>query len=244
MWRVVLSASVLVFALVGCAAPEAHKLPPPPAPVLSTRPPTVVAPLPKPEPPSPPAAAAPRTGHSLRGARVVVDAGHGGHDPGARGRSSLPEKTITLDIAQHLASRLRDQGAAVTMTRNSDRFIELDERAAIADRTHADFFVAIHADSSRKSGVQGMTIYMARNASADSRRAAKTIAAALERAGLEVRGVNTAGYRVLVGHSRPGVLIECGFLTNQSEAQRLNDSSYRARVADAIADGIADHLSR
>jgi N-acetylmuramoyl-L-alanine amidase len=234
---VVCGAAVAVWP--GCAAPS--KLGPPPEPVLATVPPRVVPAIPA--PPPAPAPAVPRPS-GLAGATIVVDAGHGGHDPGALGRGPVPEKVVNLDIARRLAERLEEGGANVIMTRGSDRFISLDERAAIADRSRADLFVSIHADSSPRSSVTGMTIYVARGAGRESRRAAEAIAAALTRAGLELRGVQAAGYRVLVGHSRPGVLIECGFLSNRGEAARLASAGYRDQIAAAIAEGIEDYFSR
>lgn len=222
----------------GCAA--APKLGPPPEPVLVTQPPRVVPAIPAPAPVPPPA---PRPS-GLAGATIVVDAGHGGHDPGALGRGPVPEKVVNLDIARRLADRLEQGGANVIMTRSSDRFLSLDERAAIADRTRADLFVSIHSDSSPKPAVTGMTVYTGRGAGRESRRAADAIAAALTRAGLDVRGIRTAGYRVLIGHSRPGVLIECGFLSNRAEAQRLASPIYRDQIAAAIAEGIEDYFSR
>jgi N-acetylmuramoyl-L-alanine amidase len=154
----------------------------------------------------------------------------------------MPEKAINLDIAQKVAQLLQDRGARIVMTRNSDRFISLDGRAATADRVHADLFVSIHSDSARRSTAEGMTVYIGRDASADSRRAAQHIGASLQRAGLEFRGVQAAGYRVLVGHSRPAVLVECGFLSNHGEARQLSSSSYRTRVAEAIAEGVTEHF--
>lgn len=179
---------------------------------------------------------------ALAGATIVVDAGHGGHDPGAKGVSALPEKRINLSIAMKLAGLLRARGARVVTTRDTDVFIPLDARAATADHTRADLFISIHADSSQKSSVSGTTIYMARNASDQGEHAARCIAVALQRAGIECRGVHGAGFRVLVGHSRPAVLVECGFLTNYGDAQRLSTSAYQSRVAEAIADGVADHF--
>lgn len=241
MLRLAIVACLLSAFVVGCAAPG-PKMGPPPEPVLATRAPRVVAPLPPPERPEPPP---PRVAAgSLRGRSIVVDPGHGGEDPGALGRGPMPEKAINLDIARNLATELRDRGANVTLTRSGDRFISLDARAALADRTGADLFISIHADSSKKSSVQGMTIYIGRNASGESRRAAQAVAGALERNGLELRGVNSAGYRVLVGHSRPAMLIECGFVSNRAEAERLASASYRARIAAAIAEGVASHFSR
>jgi N-acetylmuramoyl-L-alanine amidase len=193
---------------------------------------------PAPRPVAPPSARAPA--RNLAGVHIVVDPGHGGKDPGAQGRSPIPEKVIVLDIAQEVAQRLRAQGARITMTRDSDRFIELDSRAAVADRTRADLFVSIHADSAKRASASGVTVYISRGASAASRRAAQRIANAVERAGVEFRGIQSAGFRVLVAHARPAVLIECGFLTNRAEAQRLSTAAYREDLASAIADGIAD----
>jgi N-acetylmuramoyl-L-alanine amidase len=235
-------ALALPLVVAGCAAPQQTRLGPPPYPILSTRPPQTTPAIPRPEPLVPPVPGPAAT--SLRGATIVIDPGHGGDDPGTLGRGPVPEKTVNLDIGRKVASLLRDRSANVILSRSSDRFITLDGRAALADQSRADLFVSIHADSARRGSAAGMTLYVARNSSADSRRAAQHISAALQRAGLEVRGVQTAGYRVLVGHSRPAVLIETGFLSNSGEARLLSTDAYRTRVAEAIASGIGDCFSR
>jgi N-acetylmuramoyl-L-alanine amidase len=179
-------------------------------------------------------------------ATIVVDAGHGGKDPGTngRGRSYAPEKDIVLAIARDLAQQLRERGGSVIMTRWGDSFLELDDRCRVAEKAHADLFVSIHADSARRADASGTTLYIGRSASNESLRAARAIEAALLRSGVECNGIQTAGYRVLVGHSRPAVLIECGFLTNAADCRRLNSPAYRAALAQAIADGIAAYFSR
>jgi len=240
MQRIAVCIGLVGVLVAGCQGPQPHReLGPPPAPVLSTRPPRVVEPI---APPVEQPAARPATGAGLRGVTIVVDPGHGGRDPGALGRGPVVEKTINLDIAQELAERLKSRGARVVMTRNADKFIELDARAAVADRTKADLFVSIHADSAKRSSATGMTVYISRSASNASRQAGDQIGSALRRAGFQFRGVQGAGYRVLVGHSRPAVLVECGFISNHSEATALADPDYRERVAAAIAEGIADHF--
>jgi N-acetylmuramoyl-L-alanine amidase len=174
---------------------------------------------------------------------VVIDAGHGGKDPGTRGVSQLPEKTIVLAISNDVAQILRSRGASVTSTRTTDRFLELEERARIAQRAQADLFVSIHADAAQRASASGSTLYISRNASAASQKAARSIQNALIRAGIECRGIHRANFKVLVGHSRPAVLVECGFLTNSTDAARLNTPAYRSKVAQAIAAGIAEHLA-
>jgi N-acetylmuramoyl-L-alanine amidase len=91
---------------------------------------------------------------------VVIDAGHGGHDPGA-GAGSIKEKTLTLALARALRDRLlRDGGVRVAMTRDDDTFLVLEERAEIARKLGADLFLSIHADSAGdKAGVSGASVY-------------------------------------------------------------------------------------
>jgi N-acetylmuramoyl-L-alanine amidase len=239
MRRIILTTCLLLAA--GCARPRRviEELPPP---VMDTyrRPAPTVRPTPLPA--KPPEAPARRPARSIGAVTIVIDAGHGGKDPGAQGLSASPEKTINLDIATRLARLLEEAGAKVVTTRSSDRFIELDDRAALADRSRADLFVSIHADSAQRASASGTTIYVARNALSQSRHAARSIVAAFQRAGIECRGTDSAGFRVLVGHSRPAVLIECGFLTNRADASRLNTATYRAKLAAAISDGIVTHF--
>ncbi len=91
--------------------------------------------------------------------RVVIDPGHGGHDPGAEsGRTS--ESDIVLDIALRLERLLaRERGVEVVMTRRSDVFVPLEERTAIANREQADLFLSIHANASRNSRARGIETY-------------------------------------------------------------------------------------
>jgi N-acetylmuramoyl-L-alanine amidase len=93
---------------------------------------------------------------------VVVDAGHGGKDPGAIGVSGSYEKTVVLDIARRLKRRLEEKGVQVIMTRDSDEFISLQERTEIASRANADVFVSIHANASPARSARGMEIYYLR----------------------------------------------------------------------------------
>lgn len=182
------------------------------------------------------------TRNDLRGLTIVVDAGHGGRDPGALGVGPAHEKVVTLNVALKLGSALRDRGARVVMTRESDRYLTLDERAAIADRTRADLFVSIHADSAQRAGANGATLYIARGASSASVHAGDAIVRSFKRDGIVCRGVRAAGYRVLVGHSRPAVLVECGFLTNRADAYNLSTDAYQQRIAKAISNGVAEHF--
>ena len=92
--------------------------------------------------------------------KIVIDAGHGGHDPGTLGRGGLQEKDLVLDVAVRLQRLVRDElGAEVVMTRSTDVFVPLEERTAIANAQGADLFLSIHANSSRNPGVRGIETY-------------------------------------------------------------------------------------
>ncbi len=90
---------------------------------------------------------------------VVVDPGHGGRDPGAIGIGGLREKDVTLDVSRRLRSRLGARGFRVTLTREDDRSLDLEERTALAEGAGGDVFVSVHANAATRRGVQGIEIY-------------------------------------------------------------------------------------
>ncbi len=92
---------------------------------------------------------------------IAIDAGHGGKDPGAIGKSGLKEKTITLDVARRLAMLVKERlGCEVIMTRDRDVFIELGDRPKIAVKNKADLFVSIHVNANRKKKARGIETYI------------------------------------------------------------------------------------
>jgi N-acetylmuramoyl-L-alanine amidase len=127
-------------------------------------------------PPAPPAATS-RGDYSLARqlglgiSRIVIDAGHGGHDPGAQA-NGLVESELVLDIAQRVEKLLKKQpGIVVLLTRRDDTFIPLEERTAIANREGADLFLSIHANASRRTAARGVETYFlnfATNADAEA----------------------------------------------------------------------------
>lgn len=99
-----------------------------------------------------------------RRVRVVIDAGHGGKDPGARGPYGAIEKDITLDISRRLAKKLKDRlGFDVTMTRQSDQYVSLGGRKDVANRLDADLFVSIHANAAKNKRSKGIETYYLKN---------------------------------------------------------------------------------
>jgi N-acetylmuramoyl-L-alanine amidase len=92
--------------------------------------------------------------------RIVVDAGHGGLDPGAIGPSGVREKDVTLAISNRLAQRLRQAGFDVVMTRADDRYVALEERTAIANARRGDLFVSIHANANPRRSLAGVETWV------------------------------------------------------------------------------------
>ncbi|MCI0499327.1 MAG: N-acetylmuramoyl-L-alanine amidase [Planctomycetales bacterium] len=173
---------------------------------------------------------------------VVIDPGHGGRDPGATSYLGYYEKDINLNIGRKVASYLQQQGIKTVMTRNSDTFIELNDRADVANRVGADLFVAIHADSNGDRLHRGYTVYVSRSASWASKKTGQNIESSMANTGMSSKGMRNADYRVLVRTKCPAVLVECGYLSNPSEAALLYDSQFQDRIARAIADGIVRSL--
>jgi N-acetylmuramoyl-L-alanine amidase len=158
------AANPVAVSTTGPSAPEpkpaAAAPPPPPPPPLPTRS-SPAASLPAPTVPSANAdgrfSIARQLGLGV--SRVVIDAGHGGHDPGAKA-NGLNEADLTLDVAMRLKRLLEKQpGIEVVMTRESDVFIPLEERTAIANREGADLFLSIHANASRNQQARGVETY-------------------------------------------------------------------------------------
>lgn len=182
---------------------------------------------------------------------VVVDAGHGGRDPGAvrtygsgRVRVQIREKDLNLDVALEVGRLLGDSGVPVVMTRTDDSTVSLDERVKIADQTNPALMVSIHADAHKNRDANGFTVYVGENALPASLVAAKEIERRLAKTGVHGRGVrrHEKPIRVLVKPKCPSVLVEMGYLSNEREAAKLRQAHYRLMLAKAIAEGIMDFL--
>ncbi len=179
------------------------------------------------------ATVATNTSHTFN--TVVVDAGHGGKDSGAYRRNAPPEKIVALDVALRVDRKLREAHLKTVLTRSNDTFIPLDSRVALGNAQANSIFVSIHFNDSRRRGVEGVETYYHSPYAYD-------LAAAIERnlstlPGTVNRGVRTAGFRVLRNAHYPSVLVECGYLSNRSEARDAADADYREMLADRIAAG-------
>ncbi len=169
---------------------------------------------------------------------VVVDAGHGGKDNGAFRKYGGAEKVATLDVARRLERKLKESQLRTVMTRSSDVFVPLEERARIENAQTNSVFVSVHFNDSRKRGIHGFETYYH---SSTSREMAERIQQHLLTIPHSAnRGVHFASFRVLRLAQYPAVLVECGFLSNKNEGGEARDSEYRELLADRIAEAIVE----
>jgi N-acetylmuramoyl-L-alanine amidase len=167
---------------------------------------------------------------------VVIDAGHGGNDRGGIPGQRVAEKVMTLDVAQRLHKVLEKNGYRIVMTRDSDVFVPLATRVAIANSYPNAIFVCIHFNSARRMGASGIETYFY---SRESLPLASSIHYYVAGgAPTSNRGVRRRGFYVLRRTTIPSVLVECGFLTNPTEAQYAQTASYRQKLAEEIAQGV------
>lgn len=192
---------------------------------------------------------------------VVVDAGHGGRDEGARG-FGLVEKNLALDLASRVEERLQVLGFKTVMTRRSDTYVSLPERAALANQVEHSIFVSMHCNNSPSMAAAGVETYFATekvvpepewsfvgffakpgplpNADRGENLAGYVQASMLNRTEAGNRGIKARPLYV-VRHTRaPAVLVEAGFLSNPFEARLLGTPEYRERIAHAVAEGVAE----
>lgn len=200
---------------------------------------------------------------------VVIDAGHGGHDSGAKGVYGY-EKDFTLQMAAALRDACQKRGFKTVLTRSTDEFISLSGRVAIANATPRSIFVSLHFNSSNASanGIETWALTPAGSSSTfmgsrgwdnaqfkGNTRDSENIALATAIHGMVIHSVNTANspihlqdrgikrarWSVLTGCTRPGVLFEGGFVTNSQECRLIAAPNYRQFIADCICTAIVNY---
>jgi len=188
-------------------------------------------------------------------ATVVIDAGHGGSDPGKIGINGAREKEVNLAIAEELKACLEEAGIRVVMTRSDagGLYQESDEnkkqadmraRCAIIDEAGAELTVSIHQNSYPAESVRGPQVFYHAQSS-EGQKAAACLQEALNQElsitrPREIKANNT--YYILKKTKTPVVIAECGFLSNYEEAEKLTTKDYQKQVAHALCSGILAYL--
>lgn len=191
---------------------------------------------------------------------ICLDPGHGGKDSGGQAGKFL-EKRFTLLLARELEKQLSAAGFKVVLTRTRDKYVELDDRPALANQKRADLFISLHFNVDPQGEASGVEVYCLTPAKAESsngqgkptnteslpgnRRDPQNVLlgyqlqkSLVNNLAAEDRGLHRARFAVLRTATMPAVLIEGGFLSNASERAKIGDPKYRARMAKAIVQGI------
>ncbi len=187
---------------------------------------------------------------------VVLDAGHGGKDPGKIGVNNALEKDINLSIVKRLQYYLENDGVTVVLTRDSDAGLyqesdgnkkqaDMKKRCEIIAQSQASLVVSIHQNSYHEESVSGAQVFYYKS-SAEGQRLAELIQ---QRFDFLLGDRNTKGtrpndnYYLLLHTECPTVIVECGFLSNWDEAVRLTEPSYQDLAAWTIYMGIMQYLN-
>ena len=185
-------------------------------------------------------------------ARIVLDAGHGGWDPGKTGTNGANEKELNLAVVEKLTEYLEQGGAEVILTRTSDDALgdgkrtDMAERKRIANESDADILVSIHQNAFPSAKVKGAQVFY-HNSSGNGKVLAECVQESLRN---RVDGSNqrmakeNKDYYILRTTEIPAVIVECGFLSNYEEEKLLNDAVYQEKLAWAIYCGILDYFEK
>lgn len=176
--------------------------------------------------------------------KIVLDPGHGGKDPGAVG-NGLQEKNVVLDLALKIGKKLEARGVKVFYTRTTDVFIDLSQRAKMANDWKADFFMSLHINSAANVTASGYEsfIYSGVNGGATAAYQSiihRKIAALFATAGLPDRGQKKANFAVLRETNMPALLQEYGFISSCKDAGMLDSPVFMEKLAITTVDGIAE----
>jgi len=185
--------------------------------------------------------------------KIIIDAGHGGKDPGAcRIKNGKPtyEKDIALHFAFEIGRRLKARGNTVIYTRRVDKYIKLEERTDISNRNNADLFISLHCNGYANKDAHGGEIWVSKDASDTTREFAKNLFYSLYESHLPLdmrigdRGLmyKEQNFYVLKHTKAPAVLIELGFISNDGDFHVLTDSGWVAYYSALIDYAISKHF--
>ena len=181
----------------------------------------------------------------LKNRIIVIDAGHGAHDPGAA-KNKVTEKSINLKVAKLVEGKLKKAGANVLLTRSTDKFLSLEERTNFAKKHYAEAFVSIHVNAATASAKGSETYFDSSTNpnSAESKSLATYIQNNLvKKADMVNRGVKDNKFYVIRNNNIAAVLVELAFITNPDDFKKLTSDAYLEIYAEAIYQGLVQYYS-
>ena len=172
--------------------------------------------------------------------KIFIDAGHGGKDPGAV-NGDIYEKDIALQIALKLNTALKNNGFETAMSRSTDVFIPLTERAQKANNFNADIFISLHLNSSTNSNAEGIEFLVYENKGVNNKLASNIQNELIKIKGIVNRGIKERKDLAVLNSTRmPAILIEVGFISNNRELTLLRNDIYQNQIVQAINNGICN----
>ena len=173
---------------------------------------------------------------------IILDAGHGGKDKGAKIRS-IEEKQLTLRTAFLTKKHLEELGYRVVMTRARDIFLPLTTRVGLANHRSPSLFVSIHYNSAASPQAKGIEVYYYGKGLPSRTELSKKLASSIldqmiKQTSANSRGVKRGNFQVIRETTMPGVLIEAGFITNSEERALIATQTYLDKIATGIAKGV------
>lgn len=178
---------------------------------------------------------------SLQGRNIMLDAGHGGKDPGSIALDNEKEKTLTLQYTKSLKEKLENAGATVILTRGNDRYLSLNQRVAASESYNTDAFVSLHFNAFTSEDNHGISTHFYNED--DDKKLAQSIQEELtSHTDLKNRGVKQDDYYVLRKNETTSVLAELGFLTNQQDLDAIQSEDTMDQVTQSITDGLKNYF--
>ena len=172
--------------------------------------------------------------------KIFIDAGHGGKDPGAV-NGDIYEKDIALQIALKLNTALKNNGFETAMSRSTDVFIPLTERAQKANNFNADIFISLHLNSATNSNAEGIEFLVYENKGVNNKLASNIQNELIKIKGIVNRGIKERKDLAVLNSTRmPAILIEVGFISNNRELTLLRNDIYQNQIVQAINNGICN----
>ncbi|MBO0588026.1 N-acetylmuramoyl-L-alanine amidase [Sporosarcina sp. E16_8] len=187
-----------------------------------------------------------QSGNPLKNRIIVIDAGHGAHDPGTS-KNKVTEKAITLKVGKLVEAKLKNAGAKVVMTRSNDTYLSLEQRTNLAKNNFAETFVSIHVNSATSTSAKGTETYFDSSSNANSVES-KSLATYIQnniikRANMVNRGVKDNRFYVIKNNNVAAVLVELAFLSNADDYKKLTSDAYLEIYADSIYQGLVQYYS-
>lgn len=173
--------------------------------------------------------------------KIGIDPGHGGKDPGAIGPTGLYEKIVTLDVSLGVKQLLEQAGHQVTMTRTTDKYLDLSERTNLLNAANCYIAVSIHANSFTRPDPNYMSVFIQARGGQAEKLAEKIQLRVVTATGWPDGGVRVANLHMTRETKMPAVVVEMGFISNPAQEKQLADPAFRKKLASAVASGILDY---